>query len=72
MDFERGNLLYLTGTAEVIWDGDEWFCGCRRLLRFYLSAGYRVGVVFPCWSASDFRPFSIALAPGRILLGKAN
>jgi len=23
MDFERGNLLYLTGTAEVIWDGDE-------------------------------------------------
>lgn len=60
MDFERGNLLYLTGTAEVIWDGDEigFFAGAERLLRFYLSAGYRVEGSLPLrWSAPDFSPF---------------
>lgn len=60
MDFDRGNLLYLTGTAEVIWDGDEigFFAGAERLLRFHLSAGYRVEGSLPLrWSAPDFSPF---------------
>ena len=60
MDFDRGNLLYLTGTAEVIWDGDEigFFAGAERLLRFHFSAGYRVENSLPLrWSAPDFSPF---------------
>ncbi|MDX1401079.1 MAG: pyridoxamine 5'-phosphate oxidase family protein, partial [Kiloniellales bacterium] len=35
-DFENGDLLYTTGKAEIIWDGDqlEAFAGAERLLRF--------------------------------------
>lgn len=60
VDFDRGNLMYLTGTAEVIWNGDEIasFAGAERLLRFHLSAGYRVEGSLPLrWSAPDFSPF---------------
>lgn len=44
VDFEQGNLLYLMGTAEVIWQGAEIsaYEGAERLLRFHLSTGYRV------------------------------
>jgi uncharacterized protein len=44
MDFELGNLLYVTGTAEVIWEGSE-ICryeGAERLLRFRIDRGYLV------------------------------
>lgn len=39
VDFEQGSLLSLTGTAEVIWEGDEIraYAGAERLLRFYLQ-----------------------------------
>ncbi|ELR97375.1 pyridoxamine 5'-phosphate oxidase family protein [Gloeocapsa sp. PCC 73106] len=48
-DFTRGNLLYLTGKAEVIWSETE------RLLRFYLEYGYRVDQSFPwSWSEPEF------------------
>lgn len=60
MDFNRGNLMYLTGTAEVIWDGNEIqsFAGAERLLRFHLSTGYRVEGSLPLrWSAPEFSPF---------------
>ena len=48
INFKRGDLLYLTGTAEVIWDSDEIraFAGAERLLRFYIayltSCTYRI------------------------------
>ncbi|MBM0743378.1 pyridoxamine 5'-phosphate oxidase family protein [Phormidium sp. CLA17] len=44
IDFEQGDLLYLTGTAEVIWKGAEIsaYEGAERLFRFHLSSGYRV------------------------------
>jgi uncharacterized protein len=60
VDFDRGNLLYLTGTAEVIWEGDEIraYEGAERLLRFHLSSGYRVEGSLPSrWSYPDFSPF---------------
>ncbi len=60
VDFDRGNLLYLTGTAEVIWEGDEIssYVGAERLLRFHLSSGYRVEGSLPLrWSTADLSPF---------------
>ncbi|WP_324282261.1 pyridoxamine 5'-phosphate oxidase family protein [Cyanobacterium aponinum UTEX 3221] len=44
INFDKGSLLYLTGNAEVIWEGDEikQYEGAERLLRFSLNHGYRV------------------------------
>ncbi len=44
VDFESGDLLYLTGTAEVIWEGTEAinYEGAERLFRFRLVRGYRI------------------------------
>jgi uncharacterized protein len=60
VDFDRGNLLYLTGTAKVIWEGTEIFTyeGAERLLCFQLEQGYRVQGSLPLrWSAPEFSPF---------------
>jgi predicted pyridoxine 5'-phosphate oxidase superfamily flavin-nucleotide-binding protein len=60
VDFERDNLLYLTGTAEVIWEGEEiqTYTGAERLFRFHLTHGYRAEGTLPLrWSAPDFSPF---------------
>jgi uncharacterized protein len=59
VDFDQGNLLYLTGMAEVIWGGDEIsaYEGAERLLRFRLNLGYRVEGSLPLrWSAPEFSP----------------
>jgi uncharacterized protein len=41
VDFDSGNLLSLTGEAEVLWDAPELaaFAGAQRLLRFRVEAG---------------------------------
>lgn len=60
VDFDQGNLLYLTGTAKVIWEGAEisTYIGAERLLRFHLERGYRVEASLPLrWSAPEFSPF---------------
>ncbi len=60
IDFAEGNLLYLTGTAEVIWEGVEilTYAGAERLLRFHLKAGFRVEASLPLrWSEPEFSPF---------------
>ncbi len=60
IDFVKGNLLYLTGTADVIWEGDEVraFVGAERLIRFQISEGYRVEGSLPLrYSAPDYSPF---------------
>jgi uncharacterized protein len=66
LDFERGDLLYLTGTAEVIWEGNEigQYPGAERLLRFYLHRGDRVEGSLPLgWSAPEVSPFLADLGP---------
>lgn len=66
LDFERGDLLYLTGTAEVLWEGDEigQYPGAERLLRFHLHRGERVeGSLPPGWSAPEVSPFLDATGP---------
>lgn len=60
IDFVQGDLLYLTGTAQVIWDGDEiaTYAGAERLFRFNLEQGYRVEGSLPLrWSTPEFSPF---------------
>jgi len=52
-DFERGDLLSLTGEAEVIWDAA--FAGAERLLRFRVARGVMLRNAMPMrWSAPDF------------------
>jgi uncharacterized protein len=60
IDFDQGNLLYLTGTAEVIWEGTEIsdYEGAERLFRFQLNRGHRVEGSLPLrWSVPEFSPF---------------
>lgn len=60
IDFEQGNLLYLTGTAHVIWEGAEIsaYAGAERLLQFHLECGYRVEGSLPLrWSSPERSPF---------------
>lgn len=59
-NFDQGDLLYLTGTTEVVWEGTELLAyeGAERLLRFQLEQGYRVQGSLPLrWSAPEFSPF---------------
>ena len=59
IDFSQGDVLYLTGRAEVIWEGPEVmaYVGAERLLRFHLDRGYRVEKSLPLrWSEPIFSP----------------
>jgi uncharacterized protein len=60
IDFDRGDLLYLTGTAKTIWDPDEIraFAGAERLIRFQVTEGCRVEGSLPLrWSTPNYSPF---------------
>ncbi len=39
IDYDTGSLIYMTGTAEIIWDGPEvsQFDGAQRLVRFHAN-----------------------------------
>lgn len=61
IDFETGDLLTLTGTAEVVWSGDELnaFDGAERAWRFRVEAGWRLREALPLrWAFRDFSPNS--------------
>lgn len=56
-DAQRGDLLQLTGRAEVVWDGPALaaFAGAQRLLRVTVEAGVWAEGALPLrWSAPDF------------------
>lgn len=58
--FEQGDLLHLSGQAEVIWEGPdvEAYEGAERLFRFYLKRGYRnSGCLKLQWSSPEFSPY---------------
>ena len=66
VDFENGDLLYLTGNARVIWDGPEVVAyeGAKRLLCFQLTQGYRVEGGLPLrWSTLNISPFLSQTGP---------
>jgi len=60
IDFERGDLLQLTGKAEVLWDEEEVsrFAGARRLLRFRPERHVLRNHAFPLrWSLREQSPY---------------
>jgi ferredoxin-NADP reductase/predicted pyridoxine 5'-phosphate oxidase superfamily flavin-nucleotide-binding protein len=61
IDFETGDLLTLTGTAEVVWSGDELkaFDGAERAWRFRVEAGWHLREALPLrWAFRDLSPHS--------------
>ncbi len=59
IDFETGDLVYLTCGAEIIWDSEEKraFDGAERLLRFTLDEGLLVENAMPIrWQFIDYSP----------------
>ena len=59
IDFEKGDLLYLTCSAEIIWDSEERraFTGAERLVRFTLDEGILVEDAMPIrWEFLDYSP----------------
>ena len=59
VDFIGGKLLYLTGTAEIIWSGAEVsaYEGAEQLIRFHLDRGYLVRDNLPLrWTPPEFSP----------------
>jgi len=60
VDFATGDLLWLTGRAEIVWDGPEVaaFAGAERLLRFHLERLRRAPGALPQrWSFAEYSPF---------------
>jgi len=59
IDFDSGDLLYLAGTADIIWDGPEVdaFKGAQRLLRFKVQSMKRVEASLPLrWGRAELSP----------------
>lgn len=58
-DFESGDLLYLTGNAEIVWDGEEVaaFAGAERLIPFHADVVIRVEASLPLrFTFGEFSP----------------
>lgn len=59
VDFENRDLVYMTGAAEIVWDGDEVeaFAGAERLLRFRAEEVIRVAGSLPLrFAFGDYSP----------------
>ncbi|MDY7511262.1 pyridoxamine 5'-phosphate oxidase family protein [Ralstonia wenshanensis] len=59
-DFNSGDLLYLTGKCEIVWEGHEVdaFEGAQRLVRFHVEGMYRRPRYLPWrFSAPEPSPF---------------
>ena len=62
IDFDSGDLLSLTGTAEVIWEGEmlKAFEGAERAWRFRVESGWRLREALPLrWRWRDWSPNSL-------------
>lgn len=61
VDFDTGDLLTLTGTAEVVWSGEalKAFDGAERAWRFRIEAGWRLRDALPVrWAFREQSPNS--------------
>ncbi|MEM7223414.1 MAG: pyridoxamine 5'-phosphate oxidase family protein [Pseudomonadota bacterium] len=59
VDFQGGDLLYMTGSAETVWDGEQVraFAGAERLIRFRAQEVIRVEGSLPLrFSFGDYSP----------------
>lgn len=62
IDFERGDVLTLTGRAEIVWEDEAIsdFEGAERAWRFHLDSGLRLRDALPLrWILRDFSPNSL-------------
>ncbi len=62
IDFKTGDLLTLTGSAEVIWDSEEIkkFQGAERAWRFQMESGWHLRDALPLrWTFRDWSPTSL-------------
>lgn len=62
IDFDTGDLLTLTGSAEVVWSGDDLaaFDGAERAWRFRIESGWRLRQALPLrWAFRDWSPHSL-------------
>ena len=65
IDFDSGELLTLTGRAEVVWDGEllqsiAAFEGAQRAWHFHVEAGWRLSEALPLrWRFRDWSPNSL-------------
>lgn len=62
IDFSTGELLTLTGRAEVVWEGADLqaFEGAERAWRFHIEAGWRLRDALPLrWRFRDWSPNSL-------------
>ncbi|MBM3117266.1 pyridoxamine 5'-phosphate oxidase family protein [Jeongeupia naejangsanensis] len=58
-DFDSGDLLYLAGRGEIVWDGDELraFAGAERLVRFRVERVLRLRGRLPLrWALQETSP----------------
>jgi uncharacterized protein len=59
IDFDHGDLLSLTATVEIVWDGPEVDAtpGAQRLLRFRVDEARSAHAALPLrWSTPEFSP----------------
>jgi ferredoxin-NADP reductase/predicted pyridoxine 5'-phosphate oxidase superfamily flavin-nucleotide-binding protein len=59
IDFDSGDLLYLTGRAKIIWDSEDRraFVGAERLVRFTLDEGFLIENAMPIrWDFHGYSP----------------
>jgi predicted pyridoxine 5'-phosphate oxidase superfamily flavin-nucleotide-binding protein len=64
VDYDSGDLLQMTGSAHIVWDGPELqtFDGAQRLLKLHIDAAWWRPAALPLrWSAPRFAP-QLALA----------
>lgn len=57
IDFEKGHLLTLTGSVEILWDSPDtkFFAGAERLWKFRLDHGFWLKNVLPLrWKLQDY------------------
>lgn len=62
IDFDSGDLLTLTGSAEVVWDGEDLkaFEGAERAWRFRIESGWRLRDALPLrWAFRDWSANSL-------------
>jgi predicted pyridoxine 5'-phosphate oxidase superfamily flavin-nucleotide-binding protein len=62
IDFATGDLLSLSGRAEVVWDDPALACfeGAERAWRFHVEAGWRFRDALPLrWQFRDWSPHSL-------------
>jgi ferredoxin-NADP reductase/predicted pyridoxine 5'-phosphate oxidase superfamily flavin-nucleotide-binding protein len=59
IDFEKGHILSLTGSVEILWESDEleYFDGAERLWQFHLEKGVYLKYALPFkWKFEGYSP----------------